>query len=132
VSVERVAASPVKIIGAKPRGETCDTQVWPYIEGRCLVRAAAAPAARPAETTGAAPAPVRTDSDDLARPRVASVHLQLPPLRREARSSPPASDAWSELVEEPAYRTPSRRAGRRGYRDERNWRRRHAFPFLFR
>jgi len=36
-------ASPVKIIGAAPRSSDCAEQVWPYIEHRCLSRAAANP-----------------------------------------------------------------------------------------
>jgi len=142
---ERVPAAPVKIVGASPRSEACDAQVWPYIEGRCLVRAPAQqapraettaaaplppPAASRAETTGAAPParpPVAADERVI---RAAASQLQLPPRRAAAVS---ASDAWiDDDHAQPSYGTQSRRAGRRGYRDERNWRRRHAFPFFFR
>jgi hypothetical protein len=140
---ERVPAAPVKIVGASPRSEACDAQVWPYIEGRCLVRAPAqqappraettappvppAPAAR-AETTGAAQqARPSIGADDRAPLRTAASYLQLP-ARRAAASV--ASDAWvDDEFEQPAYGTQNRRAGRRG---DRNWRRRHAFPFFFR
>jgi hypothetical protein len=156
---ERMPAAPVKIIGASPRSEACDGQVWPYIEGRCLVRAPAAappraetttaapsptaqprteamaaappPAAPRVETTGAAP-PARPPvaADDGVRSRSAASHLQLPP-RRVAVSSP--TDAWiDDDLAQPSYGTQSRRSGRRGYRNERNWRRRHALPFFFR
>jgi hypothetical protein len=139
---ERVPAAPVKIIGASPRSDACDAQVWPYIEGRCLVRAPAAPraettaaaappAASRAETTGSAPAVPPSVAAEARTPvRAAASHLQLPP-RRAAASS--ATDAWmDDDVAEPSYGTRSRRAGRRGYRDERNSRRRRAFPFFFR
>jgi hypothetical protein len=156
---ERVPATSVKIIGASPRSETCDGQVWPYIEGRCLTRAPAA-AARSAETTAAAPppapapraattgapalpAPSRAETsgaalpvhapvaaDDRARSRSAASHLQLPPRRTVASST---TDAWmDDDLAQPYYGTQSRRDGRRTYRNERNWRRRHAFPFFFR
>jgi hypothetical protein len=141
---ERVPVAPVKIVGASPRSEACDAQVWPYIEGRCLVRAPA-PAAPPAETTAAVPPPppaaARAETigaapaarppaaiDDRAPLRTAASQLQLPPRRAAATS---ASDAWiDDDVAQPSYGTQSRRSGRRGYRDER--RRRHAFPFFFR
>jgi hypothetical protein len=131
--VERRAAAPVKIIGATPRSEACQAQVWPYIEGRCLVRAAATPATTSAETTGAVPvqAPPPTALDDVAQSRAATAYLQLPP--RRVLSSSTATDVWADdAVEEPAYGTQRRRTGRRAYRGERNWSRRQAFPFFFR
>jgi hypothetical protein len=139
---ERMPAAPVKIIGASPRSDACDAQVWPYIEGRCLVRAPAAPraettaaaappAASRAQTTGSAPdVPPSVAAEARTPVRAAASHLQLPPRRAAAAS---ASDAWMEDdVAEPSYGTRSRRAGRRGYRDERNSRRRPALPFFFR
>jgi len=136
--VERVAAPPVKIIGATPRNEACEAQVWPYIEGRCLARAAppaTALAATPAETTGAAPAQAPSAPPaalhNLVPTRAATAYLQLPP-RRAPHSSSAAADAGAgDFFEEPTYRTPRRGAARRAYR-ERNSSRRHAFPFLFR
>jgi hypothetical protein len=38
-----VPAVPVKIVGAVPRSDNCAEQVWPYIEQRCLTRAADRP-----------------------------------------------------------------------------------------
>src|SRR5262249_13453320 len=38
--VSHPVAAPARIIGAAPRGGTCSEQVWPYIEARCLTRAA--------------------------------------------------------------------------------------------
>jgi hypothetical protein len=132
--VERTSGAPVKIIGATPRSEDCEGQVWPYIEGRCLVRAAAKP--RAAETTGAAPtetpavATVPAVSDGKAEPRTATALLQLPPRRQVERLSP-ASDAWAgDVVEQPNEAKPRRRAGRRAYRGY-GWGGRHAFPFRF-
>jgi hypothetical protein len=124
--VERMSGAPVKIIGATPRSEDCEGQVWPYIEGRCLVRAAAKP--RAAETTGAAPIdPPATPavSDRTAAPRTATALLRLPP-----RLSP-ATEAWGgDVVEQPNEAKPRRRAGRRAYRGY-GWGGRHAFPFRF-
>jgi hypothetical protein len=124
--VERLSGASVKIIGATPRSEDCERQVWPYIEGRCLVRAAARP--RAAETTGAAPieAPATPAvSDRKGEPRTATARLQLPP-----RLSP-ASDAWAgDAIEQPYEAKPRRRASRRAYRGYGRGGR-HAFPFRF-
>jgi hypothetical protein len=132
--VERLSGASVKIIGATPRSEECEGQVWPYIESRCLVRTAAKP--RPAETTGAAPveapavATVPAVLDGKAEPRTATARLQLPPRRQVERLSP-ASDAWAgDVVEQPNEAKPRRRAGRRAYRGY-GWGGRHAFPFRF-
>jgi hypothetical protein len=132
--VERTSGASVKIIGATPRSEDCEGQVWPYIEGRCLVRAAAKP--RPAETTGAAPietpdvATVPAVSDGKAEPRTATALLQLPPRRQVERLSP-ATDAWAgDVVEQPNEAKPRRRGSRRAYRGY-GWGGRHAFPFRF-
>jgi hypothetical protein len=40
---EAVPAAPVRIVGAAPRSDNCAEQVWPYIEHRCLTRAAGRP-----------------------------------------------------------------------------------------
>jgi hypothetical protein len=37
------APASIKFIGAMPRGERCEDQVWPYIERHCLGRAADKP-----------------------------------------------------------------------------------------
>src|SRR5215510_6799550 len=37
---ETATFAPVKIVGAAPRSDNCAEQVWPYIEQRCLTRAA--------------------------------------------------------------------------------------------
>src|SRR5262245_6699302 len=144
---ERTAATPVRIIGAAPRSEECDAQVWPYIEGRCLVRGAAKPArsaettgvtpTRSTETTGTAPSAAPPSSVLPAaasateqRPRVASIQLQLPP-RRALLAAPPVNDAWADdMVEQPTYAAPRRRAGR--HRGERGWGRRPMLPLFFR
>jgi hypothetical protein len=123
---ERMAGAPVKIIGATPRSENCEGQVWPYIESRCLLRTAAKP--RAAETTGAAPiAAAATPGvmDAKAEPRTATARLRLPPRLASA------TDAWAgDSVERPTEAKPRRRSGRRAYRNYR-WGGRHAFPFRF-
>jgi hypothetical protein len=121
--LERSAAAPVKIVGATPRSESCDGQVWPYIEGRCLVRAAALPQVRPAETTGAAP-PSAVPSATF-RPAIARLQL---PHRPRIASPPVAGASAGEGIEPPNYE--SRRRARP--RSQRNWSRRPAFPFFFR
>lgn len=124
--LERLSGASVKIIGATPRSEDCERQVWPYIESRCLVRAAAKP--RVAETTGAAPidAPaIPAASDRTPAPRIATARLQLPP--RPAA----AADAWAgDAIEQPYQAKPRRRASRRAYRSH-GWGGRQAFPFRF-
>ena len=130
--VERTPAAPVKIIGAPPRSESCAGQVWPYIESRCLVRAADEPRTM-AQTSGAAPATAPLApavSDSRMEPRRALAHLRLPP-RREVDRFSPVTDAWAgDAIEPPNEATPRRRAGRRAYRG-RGWGRRHGFPFGF-
>src|SRR5262252_5778843 len=69
-AVER-AAAPMKFIGAKPRSDNCADQVWPYIEQRCLVRAAASPhspAAR-ADLAPSAPPPPENATPPAAQQR---------------------------------------------------------------
>jgi hypothetical protein len=41
-AAEPLPAGPVKIVDAAPRSASCEDQVWPYIEQRCLKRAPAA------------------------------------------------------------------------------------------
>jgi hypothetical protein len=40
ISKAEEAPASIKFIGAKPRGASCEDQVWPYIERHCLRRAA--------------------------------------------------------------------------------------------
>src|SRR4051794_29740053 len=61
-------ATPVKIVGAAPRGENCADQVWPYIEPRCLTRA---PNARSASTATDNPAATRATADQALPERTA-------------------------------------------------------------
>jgi hypothetical protein len=89
-------AGPVKIIGAAPRSENCAEQVWPYIEQRCLTRAADKPKASPVAsdaapgdgsareraTSGVAPAEFSALPMPMAaqpaKPRVATAYLPAP------------------------------------------------------
>lgn len=92
-------AGPVKIIGAAPRSENCAEQVWPYIEQRCLTRAADKPKASPVAsegapgdgsareraTSGLAPAEFSALPTPMAaqpaKPRVATTYLPVPRAR---------------------------------------------------
>lgn len=99
-----VAPTPVKIIGAAPRGESCADQVWPYIEPRCLTRApdarpatpatgqakvdvartttGAAPTERAAPAERAAPVPAAASNEQHAHQRVATSYLPVPQAAR--------------------------------------------------
>jgi hypothetical protein len=113
-------AAAVKMIGATPRGENCADQVWPYIERRCLARAADKPQtnpaatsiapdagpSRPGDTTGAAPAGggITGSFNPAVERRVATAGLWLPPRLRsgelvgEPLSIPPGATAPGSLA----------------------------------
>jgi hypothetical protein len=69
-----VPAAPVKIIGATPRSDNCAEQVWPYIEHRCLSRAADHP--KP---------PMQANAPALTEPQ--------PDARATVGAAPAATDA---------------------------------------
>jgi hypothetical protein len=143
-----VPAAPVRIVGAAPRSDNCAEQVWPYIEQRCLTRAAdrpkaSAPAHAPSAgeaqsstraTVGAAPAD-RDAGLPPAPPQAAN--LPVPPGAVPLPSAPSAKQP-SFVQERANLRTesigePRRRAGRHSYRSRhgRAWSRRPVFAFPF-
>lgn len=111
--VSHPVAAPARIIGAAPRGGNCSEQVWPYIEARCLTRAAEnrpdahasarSPSGRAeapanlrgrAETTGLAstdaPAtPISSAREVHRKSRVATAALSPPPRRTYAAEDAP-------------------------------------------
>ena len=146
-------AAPVKIVGAAPRSDNCAEQVWPYIEHRCLTRAA-----DPPQTSTPAPQPSAAEPQSGARAVVdaapAGDHADLPPARPEAAAKEPAnlpvppgavplpsapSAKHASLAEEgvnprtESIGEPRRRAGRHSYRSRhgRASSRRAVFAFPF-
>jgi hypothetical protein len=147
-----VPAAPVKIVGATPRSDNCAEQVWPYIEQRCLRRAADRPkTSPPAHTASAdeAQSGKRATVGAVAADGGAGLPSASPPAAREPASLPVAPGAVplpsAPSVNQPSFaqeganlrtesiREPRRRAGRHSYRSRygRGWSRRPvlAFPF---
>jgi nicotinate-nucleotide--dimethylbenzimidazole phosphoribosyltransferase len=77
-----VPAAPVKIVGATPRSDNCAEQVWPYIEHRCLTRAADHP-----KPPMQANAPALTEPQSDARATVGAA----PAATDAALPQPPAA-----------------------------------------
>jgi hypothetical protein len=157
---EALPAVPVRIVGAAPRSDNCAEQVWPYIEYRCLTRAAdrpkrsaqsQAPTATElqasARTTVGAASPDREVEVSPAPPQVAAaepVELPVPPGAVPFPSAPSADGPVSLAqpgarvgaapgFEGPLVGEPRRRVGRHAYRSRhgRAWNRRPAFAFPF-
>jgi hypothetical protein len=84
-AVEPVPAGPVRMLDGKPRSEHCEEQTWPYIDRRCLTRAAEP---RRSEQGGPAselpPAPARVDTLHSARITAAPAE---PPAAADADAS---------------------------------------------
>jgi hypothetical protein len=148
-----VPAAPVKIVGAAPRSDNCAEQVWPYIEHRCLTRAAdrPKPSTQPPAptvteqqsgaraTVGAAPADGDADVAP-ARPQAAAKEPAELPVPPGAMPLPSASSAKQPSFAQEGVSPrpesigePRRRVGRQAYRSRhgRAWSRRPVFAFPF-
>lgn len=129
---ETAPLAPVKIVGAAPRSDNCAEQVWPYIEQRCLTRAADRPKTS-AEVPGvtAPQSGVRATSPAAADrvadapaspPQVAAKDVNLPippgavPLPPASSTTRPAFGPEGANGRPESIGEPRRRAGRHAYR----------------
>lgn len=94
---EALQAGPVKIVDASPRGASCEEQVWPYIEQRCLRRAAAPPPVASLATPPAPAAPpVAASSPPTTAAPPAPIAAEPPPTAQSEAPAPIVAEAPAE------------------------------------
>ena len=88
---EPIEPAAVKMLDGKPRSELCEEQTWPYIDRRCLTRAASNPQTAPASNVKTEPAPG-------SPPPSAAAPASVPPSKPEVASAAPPAVAPNDAA----------------------------------